>query len=53
MKCLYCGHDNIKKKKQNPIRCPRCGNPYGSVPVRKLRGRWEQKLANNAEVKRL
>lgn len=41
MKCYYCGFENADHRKPNPIRCPRCGNPYGSKPQREsTRRRW-------------
>ena len=48
MKCLYCGYDNIKSRSQNPIRCPRCGNPYRFAPVRDLTGRWTKQFSTSA-----
>lgn len=39
-KCHYCGHKNQFPRVPNPIKCPRCGNPYGQKPQRKLWGKY-------------
>lgn len=33
--CNHCGYINEYKRTKNPIRCPRCGNPYNTTPKRK------------------
>lgn len=43
MKCNYCKFINEFPRVKKPIRCPRCGNPYGKKPVRKLHGRYTKK----------
>jgi len=41
--CNFCGHDNVKTRITDPIRCPRCGNYYGTTPIRNLTGKFALK----------